>query len=533
LERRDELVMILEGGQIGFKLVDGCRPDRCFQRGKHMGPKSYKHMGPLELVVHINGKDAKVHRLPSDGMVAIGRDHRNDIEIQDTSVSRNHAVLHIGPELRIEDKSSCNGTEVYKPGRYSGTDTTIMNKPERGRFFDVDLGDRIKVGSVFLIVRKALFEPEKGTSGPRMWTDPPTISDPLMEALYEDVREAAMTLMPVPILIYGETGAGKESVAREVHDASPRKSRPFVAVNCTQFVQTLVESALFGYVKGAFDGAKTDKRGFLDEAHTGTLFLDEIADLPLETQAKMLRVLDLGEVYPVGATTPHYVDVRVVAATNKNLVDCVRRGSFREDLYYRLKGFEFEVPPLRNRPGDVVALAERFLSDACRRDNQPNAFRFSEAALACLRNYPFPGNVRELKKAVEVAAVRCRGPYIQPEHLPAEISRRSPLPPAPESPPPMPLHATQAPITVPVPPQGSLEERAMLIAALNAHGGNQKAAAASLGMCNRTLVNRLNRYPDIPRPKKKYGHSPITDLPPTTPSMSMPHAHPGWPQSDY
>jgi two-component system, NtrC family, response regulator AtoC len=491
-----------------------------------MGPNSYKYMGPLELVVYIGGKDAKVHRLPSEGTVRVGRDNRNEIEIQDTSVSRHHAVLHLGSGLRIEDKSSRNGTEVYKPGRYSGTDTTIMNNPERGRFFDVDLGDRIKVGSVILVVRKALFEPEKGTSGPRMWTEAPTISDPDMEALYEDVREAAQTSMPVPILVYGETGAGKESVAREVHDASPRKSRPFVAVNCTQFVQTLVESALFGYVKGAFDGARTDKRGFLDEAHTGTLFLDEIADLPLETQAKLLRVLDIGEVYPVGATQPHYVDVRVVAATNKNLVDCVRRGMFREDLYYRLKGFEFEVPPLRKRPLDIMALAERFLSDACRRDNQPNALRFSEAALACLRNYPFPGNVRELKKAVEVAAVRCRGTHILPDHLPQEMSRLSPLPPAPESSPQQPAPMTPTPITVPVPPEGSPDERAMLIHALHAHGGNQKAAAAALGICNRTLVNRLNRYPDIPRPKKKYGSTPpAVDLPPTTPQPSN-HHHP-------
>jgi two-component system, NtrC family, response regulator AtoC len=500
-----------------------------------MGPKSFKHIGPLELVVYFTGKDAQVHRLPLEGTVRIGRDHRNDVEIQDTSVSRNHAVLHIGSELRIEDKSSCNGTEVYKPGRYSGTDTTVAQKAERGKFFfDVDLGDRIKVGSVFLVVRKALFEPEKGTSGPRMWTGAPTISDPQMEALYEDVKQAAMTSMPVPVLVYGETGAGKECVAREVHDESPRKSRPFVAVNCTQFVQTLVESALFGYVKGAFDGAKTDKRGFLDEAHTGTLFMDEIADLPLETQAKMLRVLDFGEVYPVGATIPHYVDVRVVAATNKNLVECIRRGTFREDLYYRLKGFEFEVPPLRKRPLDIIALAERFLSDACRRDNQPDALRFSESALACLRNYPFPGNVRELKKAVEVAAVRCRGTYIQPEHLPPEISRISPLPPPPESMPPVfPANPTPMPSTAPMSGQGSPEERAMLVDALHRHGGNQKAAAASLGMCNRTLVNRLNRYPDIPRPKKKYGHSPITDLPPTTPSNSTPHEHSSWTRGEY
>lgn len=499
-----------------------------------MGLNFNKHKGPLELAIYIGGNDAKTFPLPSEGSVTIGRDRRNNVEIEDTSVSRHHAVLHMGPELRIEDKSSRNGTEVYTPGKHSGTDTTILNRPERGRFFDVDVGDRVKIGSVILVVRKPMGEAEKGTSGSRMWTEAPTISDPLMEALYEDVRIAAHTSMAVPILVYGETGAGKERVAREVHDASPRKSRPFVAVNCTQFVQSLVESALFGYVKGAFSDARTDKRGFLDEAHTGTLFLDEIADLPLETQAKLLRVLDTGEVYPVGATTPHCVDVRVVAATNKNLVECVRRGTFREDLYYRLKGFEFEVPPLRKRPLDIMALADRFLSDACRRDNQPNAMRFSESALAYLRSYTYPGNVRELKKAVEVAAVRCRGPYIQPEHLPAEISRLSPLPPAPDSTPLAPIHAPSAPITIPVAAQGSEEEKQLLIDALHRHGGNQKAAAAWLGMCNRTLVNRLNRYPDIPRPKKKHGNAPpIIDLPPTAPPVSSLHGHSRWPNGEY
>lgn len=492
-----------------------------------MGPKSYQFMGPLELVVYIAGNDAKVYRLPTAGAVRLGRDNHSDIEIQDTSVSRHHATLYVGSELRLEDHRSRNGTEIYKPGKYSGTDTTIAHNPERGRSFDVDIGDRIKLGSVILVIRKAIFEPEKGTSGPRTWMEAPTVSDPLMEALYEDVREAAQTSQPLPVLIYGETGAGKERVAREVHDASPRKSRPFIAVNCAQFPQTLVEDALFGHVKGAYSGALSDKKGYLHAADTGTLFLDEIADLPIETQVKLLRFFDLGEVHPIGSIKPDFVDVRVVAATNKNLLDCISRGTFREDLYYRLRGFEFEVPPLRKRPKDVVALAERFLSDACRRDNQPNALRFSDAALNALRGYPFPGNVRELKKAVEVAAVRCRGALILPEHLPSEISKVKSIPPEPAS---SPNAEVNAPADV-----NPNDEKAVLLDALHRHGGNQKAAAAELGICNRTLVNRLNRYPDIPRPKKKnHNQRPVIDLPPTVPSPtggSQPYD--GWPPADY
>lgn len=493
-----------------------------------MGPKSYRHTGPLELVVYVAGKDPTEVRLPAEGRVTLGRGTHNTVVLEDTSVSREHAVLHIGSGLRIEDKSSCNGTEIYKPGRVSGTDTTIAQHPERGRSFDVNIGDRIKLGSVILVIRKALFELEKGTSGARMWTDTPTISDPSMEALYEDVRVAARTSAPVPILIYGETGAGKESVAREVHDTSSRKSRPFVAVNCRQFAESLVEDALFGHLKGSHSEAKTDKKGFFDVAHTGTLFLDEIADLPLDVQVKLLRVLDRGEIYPIGATEPRFVDVRVVAATNKNLFECVQKGTFREDLYYRLKGFEFDVPPLRKRPQDILPLAERFLADACRRDNQPNALRFSEAALACLRAYAFPGNVRELKLAVEVANVRCRGPLILPEHFPPEICKMSTLPPKPENTPP-PL---TPPESIPVPPgpskiaphgrslAGIVKEDILL--ALHKNGGNQKAAARDLGISNRTLVNWLNHYRDIPRPKKKNSESP-PPIPPTLPNS--PHGH--------
>jgi DNA-binding NtrC family response regulator len=492
-------------------------------RKPNMGQKSANHLGALEIVVHICGKDPVAQPLKSAGTVQIGRDCNNDIAIEDSSVSRHHAVLHIGSDLRIEDKSSRNGTEVYKPGRDSGTDTTIAHHPERSRSFHVEIGDRIKLGSVILVIRKALFESAKGTSGLRLWAAGPTISDPLMAALYDDVREVARSSTRAPILIYGETGAGKENVARTIHDVSKRSSRAFVAVNCKEFTDALVGSKLFGHKKGAFTGATSDQKGYFDTAHTGTLFLDEIGELSLETQAALLRVLDYGEVCPIGDTLPHYVNVRVVAATNRDLYNCVRRGLFREDLYYRLKGFEFEVPPLRKRPKDIQPLAERFLADACRRDNQPYTQRFSEAALACLHNYRFPGNVRELKYAVEVASVHCHNAIILPEHLPPAISRASVLPPEPESTPQtaIPLHQD--------------DKRARIRKALDENGGNQKQAAISLGISNRTLVNWLNDCPDIRRPKKKFDEQqPFKELPPSTPSSpNGHHAYDRWPNGDF
>jgi transcriptional regulator with PAS, ATPase and Fis domain len=342
-----------------------------------------------------------------------------------------------------------------------------------------------------------------------------------MEALYDDVGTVAGSSTKAPILIYGETGAGKEMVAQRIHDASPRKSRPFIRVNCSEFTEALVASALFGHKRGAFTGAHAEKKGYFDAAHTGTLFLDEIAELPLETQATLLRVLDYGAVCPLGDTQSHIVDVRVVAETNKNLLDCVQRGKFRDDLYYRLKGFVFEVPPLRKRPKDIVPLAARFLADTSRRDNQPHVLRLSETAIARLRSYHFPGNVRELKNAVEVAAVHCRGTVILPEHFPAEISRVSAAPPEPKS--------TPNAVT---PPN---DERAILMQALVANGFNQKQTAMALGISNRTLVNRLNRHPDIPRPKKKHeDRPPVVDLPPATPiSLHGGQSYDGWPNGEF
>lgn len=219
-------------------------------------------------------------------------------------------------------------------------------------------------------------------------------------------------------LILGESGTGKELIARAIHFGGPRGKRPFIPVNCSAIPKDLAESEFFGHLKGAFTGANTDRKGHFELADSGTLFLDEIGDMPLELQAKLLRVLDDGYVTPVGGTRKKHVDVRVLAATNANLQAKVAEGTFREDLYHRLAGFTVTVPPLRERKEDIPLLAEHFLDLFATDDemgiHKPN---LSQEALSALESYSFPGNVRELKNIIARALLESDGKEIQPEHL--------------------------------------------------------------------------------------------------------------------
>lgn len=219
-------------------------------------------------------------------------------------------------------------------------------------------------------------------------------------------------------LILGESGTGKELIARAIHFGGPRGKRPFIPVNCSAIPRDLAESEFFGHLKGAFTGANTDRKGHFELADSGTLFLDEIGDMPLELQAKLLRVLDDGYVTPVGGTRKKHVDVRVLAATNANLQAKVAEGTFREDLYHRLAGFTVTVPPLRERKEDIPLLAEHFLDLFATDDEmgiqKPN---LSQEALSALESYSFPGNVRELKNIIARALLESDGKEIQPEHL--------------------------------------------------------------------------------------------------------------------
>ncbi len=223
------------------------------------------------------------------------------------------------------------------------------------------------------------------------------------------------------VLITGESGTGKELVARAVHDSSQRSDAPFVAVNCGAIPESLLESELFGHAKGAFTGAHAAKQGRIGLAQGGTLFLDEIGELPLALQVKLLRVLQSREYSPVGDTRVLRADVRIVAATNIDLEQAARTGTFREDLYYRLNVIHVSVPPLRDRAGDVPILAEHFLKLALQRTARLAVHTFAEATMQLLEQYNWPGNVRELENTIERAVLLARGEQIQPRDLPARV----------------------------------------------------------------------------------------------------------------
>jgi transcriptional regulator with GAF, ATPase, and Fis domain len=240
---------------------------------------------------------------------------------------------------------------------------------------------------------------------------------PAMRAMFDDIRKFAPT--PMPVLILGESGTGKELVARALHEGSPRRSGPFVSENCAAIPETLLESVLFGHVKGAFTGAIKDHPGHFVAAHGGTLFLDEIGDMPLSMQAKILRALQEGEVRPVGGNRARSVDVRVVAATNRDLQAMVAEGKFRQDLFYRLNVLRVTLPPLRERGDDVVTLARHFLAKAAA--HRPRPPHLSAAAEALLRSARWPGNVRQLINEMQRVAALVERDDVQPDDLSRDL----------------------------------------------------------------------------------------------------------------
>jgi transcriptional regulator with GAF, ATPase, and Fis domain len=240
----------------------------------------------------------------------------------------------------------------------------------------------------------------------------------------QQLHRAAVT--DATVLLEGESGTGKELFARALHAVSPRQDGPFIAINCAAIPETLLETELFGHEKGAFTGATQRKPGRFEMAHRGTLFLDEIGDLPLTLQAKILRALEEKRFERVGGTQSLHVDVRVVAATNRNLKARVADRQFREDLYFRLSVFPVQIPPLRERANDVLTLAHHFVERICR-DVNKKTLMLSDAAIEELKNYAWPGNVRELQNCIERAVILAEGDTIQPRHL--SLSFRQPGPP--------------------------------------------------------------------------------------------------------
>ena len=243
----------------------------------------------------------------------------------------------------------------------------------------------------------------------------------IMQDVFETVRDVADST--IPVLIQGESGTGKELIASALHNESPRANMPFVPINCAALPESLLESELFGYVKGAFTGAVRNKKGRFELAHGGTLFLDEIGDMPPLIQAKLLRVIQDGKVEPVGSEKSISVDVRIISATNKVLKDEIKKGNFREDLYYRLNVLPINLPPLRKRKDDIPLLVEYFLNKATKKGQKVK--NVSPEALACMMDYNWPGNVRELQNTIRFALIKCKGQTIKPGDLPIELIEHS------------------------------------------------------------------------------------------------------------
>lgn len=288
----------------------------------------------------------------------------------------------------------------------------------------------------------------------------------------------------VTVLLVGETGTGKELFARGVHAASPRTADPFVAINCAAIPDTLLETELFGHEAGAFTDARTLKTGLFEIAGAGTIFLDEIAELPLKLQSKLLRVLEERKFRRVGGHIERQLTARIITSTNAALEPAVSEGTFRGDLFYRLNVIRIELPPLRERAGDVRLLAAYFVRRHAEGDDRPK-LRISDASLDVLEQYGWPGNIRELRNVIERAVVVCSGNVIEPHHI--SLQRRSLVP----------ITAAQAGMTIHIPPEGkslNVIVNEAIHATIGLTGGNLSAAARLLGISRPTLARKLREH---------------------------------------
>ena len=564
-----------------------------------LSPVGQRSGGRFRLLVVADTEVLATHTLPESGSVTIGRDPDNTIQIDDESISRRHAVLHVGRAIAIEDVGSSNGTKVreiaipqHQPRELGvnelvtiGSLTLIIQarfapmqtnrvathdyfqgrveeecaRAARGDIQFAVVGIRVSDGATDAAIFEALMTtlrqsdvlakfgehvyelllldttreqaehvaqrivvslqplgtasyviahfPTDGRSAYALMTSIAgtgaeeetdhgdiVIVEQSMRDLY--ALAARIAASDLPVLILGETGVGKEKLSRAVHDHSSRADKPLIAINCAALNENLLESELFGHERGAFTGALNAKAGLFEAAAGGTVFLDEIGEMSLALQAKLLRVIEEGEVRRVGGLKSKQIGVRFIAATNLDLEEAIARGTFREDLYFRLSAATLVIPPLRERPAEIEALGRRFANRAA-----GGAKEITSEALAMLRGYSWPGNIRELRNVIERAVVLAGEAPIAAEHLPVEKMRAT--------------YVRSAAGTESAPRGSELggeDERARVLAALERAGGNQSQAASLLGMSRRTLINRLEQY-DLPRPRK--GRSRRNDSGPT------------------
>ncbi|MCK6544946.1 sigma 54-interacting transcriptional regulator [Myxococcota bacterium] len=389
------------------------------------------------------------------------------------------AILHLGASLELEARAG----DVFIHGRrIKDGDRCAL---ELGASFIVE-------DATFVLVAGArrTFEGEVKDLAARgaVACTKPIVASPVMRHLYRIVERVADS--PISVLLLGETGAGKEIVADAIHAASPRRKRPFVRLNCAALPATLIDSELFGHERGAFTGAERSKIGLLESAQGGTILLDEIGELPLETQGRLLRTLERREILRVGGVRPLPIDVRFVAATNRDLRAEVAAGRFREDLFFRLDGLTLYVPPLRERPEEIEPLSERFIAEMARELRRPIPTISVEARQA-LSTHRWPGNLRELRNVLHRAVLLHEGGVIRAEDLLLEpaVTRLAPLEPqlsVPGSGPPRPVQ------------RGGIDEET-LREALDRAAGNQTRAAKYLGVSRQTLSKWVARH-NLPRP---------------------------------
>jgi transcriptional regulator with GAF, ATPase, and Fis domain len=393
----------------------------------------------------------------------VGGERRLTLEMADRRMSVIHAHVRQVPEgWSLEDASSKNGTRVNG----LGISRAILRS-----------GDLIELGRSFFV-----FQDNLPHSSPSDTPEPPlglATRSPMLARQFENL--AAIARSSVAIVVRGDTGTGKELIAKAVHQLSGRAG-PLQALNCGALSRSLLESELFGYRKGAFSGANEDRPGLIRSADKGTLFLDEIGDLPLDGQAALLRVLQEGELLPVGATKPVPVDVRIVAATHRDLGEMVQRETFRADLLARLTGFTVTLPPLRQRREDLGALLRSLFA----RQAPSRTVEVSPAAIRALYAYPWPGNIRELEKVISTALILATDRPIEFEHLPESV------------------RATSLEVPGPTPGESGGEDgKQRLEELLTRHHGNINAVARDL-RTSRTQVHRLcQRYGLDPRAHRK------------------------------
>jgi len=426
----------------------------------------------LHVVVLGMGR-AVAYPLPPQGRIVLGRAPVTGIVVDHASVSREHAAVYVAQgTLTLEDLGSRNGTRVR--GRTLGS----------GERASVAVNEVFELGAVSVAVRGPA---RSATSAPLEGPSERGVLGGGLARAYELADLVAPA--PVSVLLLGETGVGKTFAAERIHRRSGRGGS-LVKLNCAAVPEALLEGELFGYERGAFTGAQNAKPGLFEAAHEGTLLLDEIGDMPLTTQAKLLHVVEHGEVTRLGALKPRPVDVRIVAATHRDLAQMAAEGRFRSDLYYRINGISITIPALRERREDIVGIAEELLAAACARMRRPTP-TFSPEARDALVAYAWPGNLRELRNVMDRVAVLGREATISREvlGLPAEAPRSVPGSGA-------------------APDAGDLRsgveafERERIVRALEEANGNQTRAAELVGLPLRTFVKRLTRF-GLTKPRRK------------------------------